>query len=232
MNGFRKSVTVIFIILIIAGTYFLFFYHFQLAKQESNIKKDEVEEDVYKINDNIYKFGNIKVDLERKKIEFPAFVSKNKEKVKFLIYLQGYKWLEEESVIVSKDNLSNLQKAIALLDWCLWDNLWYGKEISPDKEIRIWIRWHKQGEVRKVNAFNMVKNGESLEVENLIFFGSPYLDEIVLGGRYRDIECFRCPLLHFEKNIIFGDLPAVEYELDASVMPPVGTHVVITIYII
>jgi hypothetical protein len=45
----------------------------------------------------------------------------------YLLYAHGYGWLEEESAIVTDARLADVQKAIALLDWKLWDDLWFRK---------------------------------------------------------------------------------------------------------
>lgn len=231
MDRFDKKITVIFIILIIVGTFFLLLYHSQLDREGKLSQERLASEEIFKVSQDIYKFGEIEVDLGRKEIEFPGVITKNKGKVKFLIYLQGYKWLKTESAIVSKAKLSNLQNAIALIDWQLWDNLWYRKKVSDNKKIRIWIKWQNNKGVKKIDGVDMIKNEGFLNISKLIFLGSPYLDDIVLGGTYEDLSCLKCPLLPLEKEMILDKLEIIEYKLNETIMPPISTEVEVIITI-
>ena len=51
--------------------------------------------------DGVYFFGDVRVCMLKREIRFKGQVSKNEGRVQHLVYLDGYKWLKQESAIVS-----------------------------------------------------------------------------------------------------------------------------------
>lgn len=165
------------------------------------------------------KFGNITVDTIKGEIKFDATVNKKKGWVQFLIYLDGYKWLKENCAIISEAKLSDLQKAIAILDWKLWDDIWFRKR--KIQELSVLVEWNN----KKIDAKELIKSKDTVDISDIIFCGSPYFDYIVLEGA-PIINCFACPLLELEKKLIKEEFGA-GYRLNSNI--PVGRKVKIII---
>lgn len=146
----------------------------------------------------VYRIGEICVDTLKKEIRFKGEVLRDTGYFYFLIYVSGYKWLREKCAIISDVKLSDLQNAIALLNWRLWDSLWTGKERD---RFDIFIKCGG----KEINAKEIVD--ADLEFADMIFLGSPYFDPVVLGESATN--CTDCPLLpreieFIEKEILKG----------------------------
>ena len=91
------------------------------------------------------------------------------------------------------------------------------------------ISWEGQ----TVDARELVRSGRELKAEDLIFFGSPQFDPIVLESAVR-APCSVCPLYDRERaylaELFAKRRPAGSYELNPALLAPVGTEVVVTIY--
>jgi len=100
------------------------------------------------------RIGSVSVDTKNGEIWFKGKVFKDKSWVQHLVYLEGYKWLKDESAIIAAARLVDLQRAIAILDWKLWDEIYYGKEVSR-KPLGLTERSdpEKQGNKRKKCCF-------------------------------------------------------------------------------
>ena len=150
-------------------------------------------------------------------ITFSGIVRRDSGRVQFLIYTQGYSWLEEESAIVSEVSLKDLQLATAQLDWKLFDKLWFGT--AGGSELSISVEW--MGE--RIPSDALILNGGSVSTGALTFWGSPYFDHIVLGTG-TPADCFSCPIFPLEQRTL-RETFSEGYELDALQMPPIGTRV-------
>lgn len=221
INKLNKIITIIFFFLTIVGVVVLVYINFPFHEDENLISIQD-KESQFK---NVYNFGNIKVLKRKKIIKFPAKVKKNKGKVKFLIYLKGYKWLKSESAIISKSLLSDLQKSIALINWKLWDDIWYRRDIPKEKKLTIYVKWKKDKEEFNISADRLIYNSNRLNIRDYIFMGTPFLDETVLRKGYGTSICEKCPLYSVEKKIIKNK----KYKLNNNIMPAVGKKVRIVI---
>ncbi len=144
----------------------------------------------------VFKFGEVTADKRRRVVSFKADILKNEGDVLFLIYLHGYKWLKENSAVVSDAKLLDLQKALAFIDWELWEEIRDSQKTKRTSAVKIVM---KQGKIQST-AEEFLKNEES-DIYNIIFPGSPYFDAIVLYGPESNL-CGTCPLYPVEKEVI------------------------------
>jgi len=204
--------------LAVAGIFLISSYVSTLAKKEPVS---------YKISKDEYEIGRLFVDTEKSEIHLTGQVVKTKGSVQFLFYAHGYKWLKEESAIIIDADLSSLQTAIALLDWKLWQRLWEKKGRVQD--IKVKLNWENG---KSILATKLLKKANDIQFSDLIFVGSPYFDEAVLGGGFSG-PCSRCPLFTLEEKALRKQFirPSGKsgYFLDENLMPPKGTYLKITI---
>ncbi len=183
-----------------------------------------------KAGEEQYRLGEVLVDLESGEAVFPAEVRANADEVRFLANLRGYLWLDEESALVSPARLLDLQQALALLDWEFWEeyrlSLLEGRPV-PDGGFTLRLSWEENGEIRD-EAVGW--SGRENPAE-LIFLGSPYFDEFVLGASPAD--CRACPLFPLEKEAIdrlqSRSGLASSFTVPEGALPPPGTAVTVTI---
>jgi hypothetical protein len=146
--------------------------------------------------------------------------------------VQGYKWLEREAAIVSQARLADLQGAMATLDWRLWDFLWTGEGPSDGKAlpiVRMTLCWDEE----EIDARQFLQGGERLEVQDLVFFGSPNTDPFVLGVDAQT-PCASCPFLPIERShverLVRERHRQWSYELNSGSLPAAGTEVSVRIH--
>ena len=177
---------------------------------------------------DVYKFGDVTVDENRGRIQFAGQVYKDRGPVQFLVYAHGYKWLKEESAIIAAVRLVDLQRAIALLDWKLWDDLWYRKESEKTKHLLLFLKW----DGREIASKEVVITEDALGIGDFIFLGSPYFDPIALEAS-PSVDCNRCPIFPLEEKALRKEFerPSGQsgYEINSQPMPPEGTQVTIII---
>ncbi len=162
------------------------------------------EEKSVSVEEGEVSFGQVQVEPGEREIRFPAEVQKAAGEVTFLLHLQGYEWLREESAIVSSARLADLQEAVALLDWALWDELWYEGELASDARMDLHLRF--PGETR---AGEELVERDEVRPWELIFFGSPYFDDMALETT-SVIDCRNCPLYPLEKELIREEITGGE----------------------
>ncbi len=205
-------------LLVIAGTFLISGYVPGLAKKKPLS---------YKALKNEYEIGGLLVDAKKGEIHLTGQVVNHQGWVQFLFYAPGYKWLKEESAIVIDADLSSLQTALALLDWKLWHRLW--EKRSRDEDIKVTLNWENGNNIL---ATKLLKKANDIRFSDLIFVGSPYFDEAVLGGGFSG-PCNRCPLFTLEEKALRKQFirPSGKsgYFLDENLMPPKGTYLKITI---
>lgn len=238
------------LVMIIVGVAILIGYH--LTRQREEVRPPLMMEE------GLYRLGDIIVDTNKGEIRFDAAeVRKREGWVQHLIYLHGYKWLKEESAIISDAKLSDLQKAIALLDWRLWDELWYEKtedrgQRTPipsafggatgqaeDRKLLLSVKWGEE----EIAAQELVLTQDLLEIGDFIFLGSPYFDHIALeappGVDCRlcpvFLDCRLCPVFPLEeralRELFIRESGQSGYELNSALFPAEGTKVTIIIRI-
>ncbi len=170
------------ILILSAGAYFL--------------KMDKPEE----ISKTKYKFGGIVADVQKRLIIFEARINKTSGIALFLIHLSGYNWLREKAAIVSDEKLANLQKAVALIDWRLWDEIYAQNLKSASDRLRIIL---SQGVVymdsRELVADNKIYASE------ILFLGNPVYDSVALSESDSAL-CNICPIFPAEKKEILSSL--------------------------
>ena len=190
----------------------------------SSQKKEPVS---YRISKDKYEIGGFFIDTEKSEIHLTGRVVKKEGWVQFLFYAHGYRWLKEESAIIIDADLASLQNAIALLDWKLWQRLWEKK--GRDEDIKVTLNWENGNNIL---ATKLLKKANDIRFSDLIFVGSPYFDEAVLGGGFSG-PCSRCPLFTLEEKALRTQFirPSGKsgYFLDENLMPPKGTYLKITI---
>lgn len=177
-------------------------------------------------------FGDVIADPAAGEIRFYGEIRQNEGWVRFLVYLSSYRWLKEEAAITSPAYLTDLQKAIALLDWQLWDQLWH-RQITG-QEIEVSLKW--QG--GKADANELIQLPYHLGIGDLIFLGSPLFDPLFLARCDRTIICvalkqrYQCPLFFLQESVkerftrACGD---AGYHLNPERLPPPGTRVTVII---
>jgi hypothetical protein len=149
-------------------------------------------------------FSTIFVSKEEKIIEFdvePNFSPKEKY---FLFYFSGYPWLKDYCIFISSSSLRELQTAIAMIDWQLWDKI-YTKKFSPKLKIEIYtnIGWESLNDILLIKNFNPYQT---------TFWGSPVYDNIVLERSYTTNKCSSCDLLPLEESLFLKGLVSLNYK--------------------
>lgn len=195
-----------------------------LIRREKRLAREEAKD--------IYEMGDIRINTKTSEIRFTGKVHKNEGWVQFLLYAYGYKWLKEESAIVSDAKLVDLQKAIAMIDYKIWDDMWFRRKSEGTKKLTLLLEWEEGGVLKRDEAKEFVKTEDPLWIEDLIFLGSPYFDGIALwGSPARD--CWRCPIFPLEQKALREEFKRKSgqsgYELNPNLLPPERTEVTIII---
>lgn len=234
-----KNLLIIFLLLVM-GTISVIYYNLYI--QNNKIKKGEtvVPEIIQeKAEENIYRIGNIIIDKNKEEILFSGKVAKTTGWVQFLIYIDGYKWLEEEAAIISDARLKDLQLSLALLDWKYWDEFYYmkrGEEIDFETdEMELLLRWKEDNKFKTIKARETIIIKEAkdyLKLPGFIFLGYPFFDPIVLDGKLRD-SCLGCPFFPVEEKTLRQLFKRKSgesgYEINPEVMPPLNAEINIII---
>jgi hypothetical protein len=148
-------------------------------------------------NEEILEFGNVTVCKANSEISFYATVKKDEGWVQHLLYLHGYQWLREQSAIVSDARLPELQHAIAVLNWELWDELWQGIDSDKAFDVRVYI----EHEDRRVKANKLVNTDNKIHIGDIVFLGCPYFDAVALGTTAL-VDCVLCPVFPLEQQAL------------------------------
>jgi hypothetical protein len=215
--------------LLIGGALLIIGYNFIYLQREKKVERELIEESVYQI-------GGIRIDTEKREIYFKGRVSKDKGWVQFLVYTRGYKWLEKESAITSEVELADLQKAIALLDWRIWDDLWYRRRTPRSKKVLLFLQWREKGKLKKIQGAQavIVEEGDFLGIEDLVFLGSPYFDPVALEASSL-VDCSRCPIFPLEEKALREEFIRESgrsgYRINSDLFPSRGKEVLLLIKI-
>ena len=222
MKNSRKKKVLLIWILLFTGASLIVGYNLVRQRKEEGAR--------IKAQTGVYKIGDVTVDEDRGKIQFAGQVYKDRGQVQFLVYAHGYKWLEEESAIIAAVKLVDLQRAIALLDWKLWDDLWYRNESEKTKHLLLFLKW----DGKEIAAKEVVTTEDALGIGDFIFLGSPYFDRIALEAS-PSVDCNRCPIFPLEEKTLRKEFekPSGQsgYEINSQLMPPEGTQVTVIIQI-
>ena len=205
-------------LLIISGVFLISTYVPGLAEEEPVSNKTSKSK---------YEIDHLFVDTEKREIHLTGTVVKTKGWVQSLFYAYGYKWLKKESAIIIDADLSSLQTAIALLDWKLWQRLW--EKRSRNEDVKVTLKWENGNNIL---ATKLLEEADDICFFDLIFVGSPYFDEIVIGEGFSG-PCSRCPLFALEEKALREEFirPSGKsgYFVNEDLIPPKGTSLKITI---
>jgi hypothetical protein len=236
-----KNILIIFLLIII-GIVSVIYYNLYLKENRikkmkttiSEIIKEETEE-------NIYQISNIVIDKNKEEMYFTGRVVKTEGWVQFLIYVDGYKWLEDEAAIISDARLKDLQLSLAFLDWKYWDEFYYMKKVekvdikTPETDWEILIQWKEDNKFKIIQANEtiIIKDTKDLiKLPHLIFLGNLLFDQIVLEGELTT-SCQGCPLFSVEEKTLrkLFKRKSLEsgYEINSEIMPPLNTKINIII---
>lgn len=152
---------------------------------------------------------NLFIDTVNKTIIFDGEIIKDSGEVQFLINLKGYEWLNERVSILGDLSLGTFQNAFALLDWALWESLYFNKK--PKRKILISII----DKEKEIPAETLIFK-KNLDFSIFIFLGHPYFDNFVLKETQKD--CKKCPLLPEEMKFINKSFPQ-KYSLNTKYFP-------------
>jgi len=229
----------IILLLLITGTISVIYYNLYLQNTSKKIETPTSDIIQERIEENIYRIGNIIIDKNKEEIYFTGRVAKTKGWVQFLIYTYGYKWLEKEAAIISEARLKDLQLSLALLDWEFWDEFYYmkrGEEIDFEtEEMELLLHWKEDNQFKTIKAKETIIIKEAkdyLKLPGFIFLGSPFFDPIVLDGKLHD-SCLSCPFFPVEEKTLRQSFKRKSgesgYEINTEVMPPLHTKINMTI---
>lgn len=236
MKKEKKNLWLVFLLLII-GSVSIIFYHLYFSKEKTDISPSKSFQE--QIEENIYQIGNIVIDKNKGEISFSGKVVQNSGWVQFLIYLSGYKWLENESAIVSDARLKDLQLSLALIDWKYWDEYYYmkrGEELDYEPEdIELLLQWEKNNMPQTIRAKQAIlykDRQDEIKFPGFIFLGFPLFDPIVLDDQ-PPVNCIDCPYFQVEQKTLRQLFKRKSgesgYEINREWMPPVNTEMNIII---
>jgi hypothetical protein len=236
-----KNLLIIFLLLIM-GTVSVIYYNLYLQNNKNKEKEMVIPETTQEIIEkNIYRIGNIIIDKNKEEIFFSGKVAKTTGWVQFLIYVDGYKWLEDETAIIAEARLKDLQLSLALLDWKYWDDFYYEKK-AEDTDIKTTgTKWEFSIQWRENDKFKMIKPNEIvttkdkkdlLTLHHFIFLGDPLFDQIALSNE-STTSCQGCPFFPVEEKTLRRLFKRKSgesgYEINTEVMPPLNTEISIII---
>ncbi len=157
-----------------------------------------------KKQEKILPFGSLQVDKDKKEIIFFTEINPECKEPYFLFYFDGYPWIKNISFFLSKEKLKSLQTAVAYIDWKLWDSI-YTKPLSVDtKNIEVYIEIN--GEWVDIRNYVEIK-----DIRNIVFWGSPVYDIVVLGTDYGGFNpCNTCKFLPMEQNLFLQGIEPVK----------------------
>jgi len=231
--------SLIILLLLIIGIVSVIFYNLYFQNKSKKIETPTSEIIQGKIEENIYRLGNIVIDKNKEEIHFSGRVAKNAGWVQFLIYVAGYKWLEKETAIISGAQLKNLQLSLAFLDWKYWDEFYYirrGEEIDFEtEEMELLLVWKEDNKFKTIKAQDAIiirKTEDYLKLPGFIFLGSPLFDLTVLDGKSHT-SCLSCPFFPVEEKTLRQSFKRKSgesgYEINTEVIPPLNTEINIII---
>lgn len=234
-----KNLLIIFLLLIM-GTISVIYYNLYVQKDKNKVEETVIPEIIQeRAEENIYRIGNIVIDKNKEEMYFTGRVVKIKGWVQFLIYADGYKWLEEEAAIISDARLKDLQLSLALLDWKYWDEFYYmkrGEEIDFEtEEMELLLSWKEDNKSKTIKAKETIiikKTTDYLKLPGFIFLGYPFFDPTVLDGKSHT-NCLNCPFFPVEektlRQLFRRNSGESGYEINTEVIPPINTEINIII---
>lgn len=229
-------------LLLVMGTISVIYYNLYI--QNDKIKKGEtVAPEIIqeRTEENIYRIGNIIIDKNREEVIFSGKVAKTTGWVQFLIYVDGYKWLESEAAIIVKARLKDLQLSLALLDWKYWNEFYYEKKAedadtkTPETKWELFIQWGESDKLKIIKSNEIVTAKDKkdlLKLHHFIFLGNPLFDQTALSNEPAT-SCQDCPFFPVEEKTLRRLFKRKSgesgYEINTEVMPPLNTKINIII---
>ena len=236
-----KNLLAIFLLLIV-GTVAVIYYNLYLQNNKNKEEKTAIPETTQEIIEkNIYRIGNIIIDKNKEEIFFSGKVAKTTGWIQFLIYVDGYKWLEDETAIIAEARLKDLQLSLALLDWKYWNDFYYEKKAkdtdikTPEIKWDLFIQWGESDKLKIIKSNEIVTTKDKkdlLKLHHFIFLGNPLFDQIALSNEPAT-SCQGCPFFPVEEKTLRQLFKRKSgesgYEINTEVMPPLNTKINIII---
>ena len=236
-----KNLLAIFLLLIV-GTVSVIFYNLYLQNNKKKEEKTAIPETTQEtIEENIYRIGNIIIDKNQEEIRFSGKIAKTTGWVQFLIYVDGYKWLESEAAIIAEARLKDLQLSLALLDWKYWNDFYYEEKVedtdikNPEIKWNVSIQWRENNKLKIIKSNEIITtkdNKNLLELHYFLFLGDPFFDQIALSNE-STTSCQGCPFFPVEEKTLRQLFKRKSgesgYEIDSEVMPAINTEIDIII---
>lgn len=236
-----KNLLAIFLLLIV-GTVAVIYYNLYLQNNKNKEEKTAIPETTQEIIEkNIYRIGNIIIDKNKEEIFFSGKVVKTTGWIQFLIYVDGYKWLEDETAIIAEARLKDLQLSLALLDWKYWNDFYYEKKAkdtdikTPEIKWDLFIQWGESDKLKIIKSNEIVTTKDKkdlLKLHHFIFLGNPLFDQIALSNEPAT-SCQGCPFFPVEEKTLRQLFKRKSgesgYEINTEVMPPLNTKINIII---
>ena len=95
-------------------------------------------------------------------VSFSGKVAKTTGWVQFLVYVDGYKRLEDETAIIAEAKLKDLELSLTLLDWKYWNEFYYEKTAentdikTPETKWELFIQWEEGDKVKIIKSNEIV----------------------------------------------------------------------------
>ncbi|MCX7957107.1 MAG: hypothetical protein N2643_04350 [Endomicrobia bacterium] len=146
----------------------------------------------------------ITIDKENRYIIFEATLNTTLNEKYFIFYFEGYPWLKDNCIFISSATLKDLQKAVANIDWQLWDNIYTKDHINKIKtEVFYDNKW------QDLQNFIELKN---FPIEQTFFWGSYLYDSMILENKHITSKCSTCEILPLEKATILYNKKPLNYK--------------------
>jgi hypothetical protein len=185
---------------------------------------------IEKIDDNVYKIGNLVVDGNTREVTMPGWINMSEGLVELLACAPGGK--VHESVVVVDVEPFHLQIALLLLGLEGGESISHqGDPATPEGDpVEIVIEWAdpESGETKRVRGEDFIYNVKAdrpMIHTHWVFTGSRVVDGIFVAQMEKSLVT----TYHDPYTIIDNPLPTggddTYYEANRFLVPPVGTKV-------
>jgi hypothetical protein len=194
-------------------------------------KQPEIED----LGNNQYRIGMIAVDKKKNHFTLPGHVLRDSETIEFLAVARGG-FKAYESVLELDATAHEFNTACLLIGLNPDKSRAPGEHFDPrpveGDEVRIRVSWESDGETTRVDAADLVQQGEAtLPRHNWVYTGSVVTQE---GAFLAHVDGTLVGFVHSPTSVIehksglgLGDYGSVVP--NQSLLPPVGTPITMTI---
>jgi len=186
-----------------------------------------------KIDDGVYRLGNVILDKNSRKITMPGKVNMVSGIIEFLACNEMGR--THESLLILDIEPIHLQLSLITLGLKPGHNLRYQGDprIPKGDEIKIWVEWEIAGKKEKHRAEELVLNRElkkPMQKTNWVFTGSRVVNNTFTAQRTKSIiATMRDPDSIINHPLQGGTNTVDYYHANPDVLPPRGTEVEVTI---